>query len=89
MGKFLENNEFGKGRPKGSQNKATESARQQMSDILALSLAEIAKRLSQMKDGDLIEATSLMAKHTVPIPKETNEDGSSDNVIIITGNLLK
>ena len=89
MGKFTENNEFGKGRPKGSQNKATESARQQMSEILALSLAEIAKRLSDMKDGDLIEATSLMAKHTVPIPKETNEDGTTENVIKITGDRLR
>jgi len=77
------------GRQKGSQNLTTIKARQQMEMTLSLSLAKLLEKIDILKPSELIELAALCSKHTVPIPKETNEDGSSDNVIIITGNLLK
>ena len=77
------------GRQKGSPNLTTIKARQQMEMTLSLSLAKLLEKIDILKPSELIELAALCSKHTVPIPKETNEDGSSDNVIIITGNLLK
>lgn len=72
------------GRPKGSLNGVTYDARAKMSEVLSLALAEISKRIENMDNSELIEATALLSKHTVPVPKEDNGDGTTDTKLQIT-----
>ena len=77
------------GRQKGSQNLTTIKARQQMEMTLSLSLAKLLEKIDILKPSELIELAALCSKHTVPIPKETNEDGTTENIIKITGDRLR
>ena len=86
---FENDNKKSLGRPKGSPNGTTIKAREQMEMTLALSLDKLLEKIDSLKPSELIELAALCSKHTVPIPKETNEDGSTDRVIKITGNRLR
>lgn len=77
------------GRTKGTANKITAEARAKMSEILQLSLDKLKNRIDQLDDKDLIQLATLCSRHTVPVPKEINEDGTTDTHIIIKGNLIK
>ena len=86
---FEEGHSLSKGRPKGVGNKTTVEARTKMSELLTLALDELKDKLAQLKPSELVEVAALMAKHTIPVPKEDNTDGTTNQVITITGNLLK
>lgn len=78
------------GREKGTFNKTTVILREKMTSLLDILIDEATTEefIKGLKRNEHIELMSFLAKHTVPIPKE-EKDESTEQVIVITGNLLK
>jgi len=67
---FEKGHKFGKGRPKGSQNKTSKDIREVSAMILSGQLEELESRLSSLKDSDYIKAIGMLMKHTLPAQKQ-------------------
>ena len=74
---FKKNNDFGKGRPVGSQNKNSKEIRELITQIVAENIDETKERLSNLKDAEYFKAIGMLMKHVLPAQKQieqTNDD---------------
>ena len=88
------NNEKGKGRPKGSPNKATSDVRQLFKDLLQNNLAQLEDDFKALKPIERVNATLKLATFILPTLKsiELKEDGTNTsgiNPVVISNFNLK
>ena len=88
------NNEKGKGRPKGSPNKATSDVRQLFKDLLQNNLAQLEDDFKALKPIERVNASLKLATFILPTLKsiELKEDGTNTsgiNPVVISNFNLK
>lgn len=79
-GKFLTGNQFGKGRPEGSQNKATKDLRQFFTDFVNDNRDKIKEDFDMLEPKDRLKFLSDIAKFVLPSLKSVEVSAPEINM---------